>query len=85
MRELAAAVGRAAERLHGRVRRTQVQRADLEWLGRPPRAWLELEHLQETGSFKLRGATNKILGLPSEQLERGNVALSTLEHVLRAA
>ena len=82
VRELAAAVGRAAERLRGRVRRTQVQPADLEWLGRPARAWLKLEHLQETGSFKLRGATNKILGLPSEQLERGVVAASSGNHGL---
>ena len=50
--------------------------------------YLKLEHLQHTGSFKLRGATNKILSLSPEQLERGVIAASTGNHgmgVCRAA
>ena len=27
------------------------------------KVWLKMEHLQITGSFKLRGATNKLLSL----------------------
>ncbi len=42
--------------------------------------YLKLEHLQHTGSFKLRGATNKILSLTEEQLRRGVIAASTGNH-----
>jgi len=41
---------------------------------------LKLENLQETGSFKLRGATNKLLGLSPEQQARGVIAVSTGNH-----
>lgn len=41
---------------------------------------LKLENLQETGSFKLRGATNKLLGLSPEERERGVIAVSTGNH-----
>src|SRR5262245_40865325 len=42
--------------------------------------YLKLEHLQHTGSFKLRGATNKILSLTDEQLRNGVIAASTGNH-----
>jgi len=42
--------------------------------------YLKLEHLQHTGSFKLRGATNKLLSLSPEQLSRGVIAASTGNH-----
>ena len=42
--------------------------------------YLKLEHLQHTGSFKLRGATNKILSLDDGQLRRGVIAASTGNH-----
>jgi len=42
--------------------------------------YLKLEHLQHTGSFKLRGATNKILSLTDEQLRAGVIAASTGNH-----
>jgi threonine dehydratase len=42
--------------------------------------YLKLEHLQHTGSFKLRGATNKILSLTGERLRRGVIAASTGNH-----
>ena len=41
---------------------------------------LKLDCLQPTGSFKVRGAANKILSLPAEQRERGVVAVSTGNH-----
>jgi threonine dehydratase len=41
---------------------------------------LKLEHLQHTGSFKLRGAANKILSLNQEQLRQGVIAASTGNH-----
>lgn len=42
--------------------------------------WLKLEHLQHTGSFKLRGAANRILSLYFEELERGVVTASNGNH-----
>jgi threonine dehydratase len=41
---------------------------------------LKLENLQETGSFKLRGAANKLRHLSSEQQSRGVMAVSTGNH-----
>jgi threonine dehydratase len=52
-------VERAAGRIAPFVRRTPVLRAELA--GRP--VWLKLEHLQVTGSFKARGATNAVRSL----------------------
>lgn len=40
----------------------------------------KLENLQVTGAFKLRGAVNKILSLPKEQLEKGVVCASSGNH-----
>jgi threonine dehydratase len=42
--------------------------------------YLKLENLQETGSFKLRGAANKILCLTPEERGRGVIAVSTGNH-----
>ena len=42
--------------------------------------YLKLENLQITGSFKLRGAFNKLLSLTSEQSEAGGVAASSGNH-----
>ncbi|RZS39058.1 L-threonine ammonia-lyase [Herbihabitans rhizosphaerae] len=53
----AADVAAAAERISGHVRRTPILRTEID--GRP--LVLKLEQLQRTGSFKLRGATNKLL------------------------
>jgi threonine dehydratase len=56
-----AEVAAAAERIRGRVRRTPllaIPAADA-WL--PHGGCLKLEHLQHTGSFKVRGAFNRIL------------------------
>jgi threonine dehydratase len=47
--------------------------------------YLKLENLQETGSFKLRGAANKLLAMREEQTTRGVVAASTGNHALAVA
>ena len=41
---------------------------------------LKLEHLQMTGSFKLRGALNAVVRLSAEERSRGVVAVSTGNH-----
>ena len=42
--------------------------------------YLKLECLQVTGSFKLRGATNKLLNLTPEEKNKGVIAVSTGNH-----
>ncbi len=42
--------------------------------------WLKLENLQHTGSFKVRGAMNKLLTLSQEQMQRSVVTASTGNH-----
>ena len=42
--------------------------------------YLKLENLQYTGSFKLRGAFNKLLSLTPEQMKAGCVAASSGNH-----
>lgn len=64
----------AGERLRGRVRRTPVSFDDA--LG----CYLKWENLQETGSFKLRGAMNKVLTLQPWEREQGLVAASAGNH-----
>ena len=43
-------------------------------------AWLKLESLQRTGSFKLRGAANRLLKLTAGERARGVVAVSSGNH-----
>ncbi len=46
---------------------------------------LKAENLQRTGSFKLRGALNKVANLPPEALERGLIAASAGNHAQAVA
>ena len=50
----------------------------LEWQG--TRLWAKAECLQEGGSFKLRGATNRLLLLSADERSRGVVAFSSGNH-----
>ncbi|MDK1483174.1 hydroxyectoine utilization dehydratase EutB, partial [Sinorhizobium sp. 6-117] len=70
----------AARRISGRVLTTPlVSSASLGRLCGVP-VGLKLEHLQTTGSFKLRGATNAVLSLSAEERSRGVIAASTGNH-----
>jgi threonine dehydratase len=55
---------------------------DAERLGKAlgARVVLKAENLQETGSFKIRGAANKILSLNEAERRRGVLAVSTGNH-----
>ena len=69
-------VGAAAKRVAGSVTRTPL--LPLDWLG--GRVWIKAESLQQGGSFKLRGATNRLLLLGKAERERGVVAFSSGNH-----
>lgn len=66
----------AAERIAGAVRRTPVIEANI----RGDRVWLKCECLQTGGSFKLRGATNRLIQLSEQERARGVVAFSSGNH-----
>ena len=42
--------------------------------------YLKLENVQETGSFKIRGAANKLLSLTSDARQRGVITVSSGNH-----
>jgi len=42
--------------------------------------WLKCDHLQPTGSFKIRGATNRVSHLSAEERRRGVTTASTGNH-----
>ncbi|MEM6671769.1 MAG: threonine ammonia-lyase [Planctomycetota bacterium] len=75
-----AEIRRAAERLAPYVRETPTVYSYTfsEALGID--VHLKLENLQRTGSFKVRGALNRILTLEPEQRERGLLAASAGNH-----
>jgi len=76
----------AAGRIAGRVRRTPViDAAPLKGAPAPGTLRLKLECLQVTGSFKPRGATNKLLSLDDAQVRRGIITASGGNHGLAVA
>src|SRR6266516_1891532 len=74
------AVRAAAERIAGRVHRTPVvTSATLD--GRSgAQVMIKAEALQKTGSFKPRGALNRLLTLPEDARDRGLIAISAGNH-----
>tara|TARA_B100001123_G_C15284710_1_gene1015215 strand:- start:546 stop:1502 length:957 start_codon:yes stop_codon:yes gene_type:complete len=70
----------AHKNLSGLVEKTPVIRSYALSNLRNNNTYLKLESLQETGSFKLRGSTNKLLNLSKKDRERGVVAISTGNH-----
>jgi threonine dehydratase len=83
--DLAGQVAKAADRIGQSVTETPVEQIT----GLVPDAGVDvifkLENLQQTGSFKLRGASNKILSLSPEQAARGVIAASNGNHGLGVA
>jgi threonine dehydratase len=76
----------ASNRIYGLVRKTEVTRLPSDRrVSACTRAYAKLEQLQITGSFKLRGATNKVLSLSPETAAAGVVTSSTGNHGLGVA
>lgn len=74
----------ARGRIHPFVLKTAVEEMDAI---APPGVKLlfKMENWQKTGSFKLRGATNKILSLASQQAQKGVIAASNGNHGMGVA
>lgn len=78
--ELKKAVVDAGRRIRPYVRRTPLDESlALSQMG-GDQVFLKLENLQHTGSFKLRGAFNKLLQLTPAELQRGVAAASSGNH-----
>ena len=77
---VAAAARRAAARIEGIVRETPLVRSTALSDATGAEVFLKLENLQHTGSFKLRGASNRLLTLTPDQRAAGCVAASSGNH-----
>jgi threonine dehydratase len=74
-------VVRAAETIRGRVRRTPL----LDGADVAPGLRLKAELLQHTGSFKVRGVTNRLAAMSAEERSRGVAGASAGNHAIALA
>jgi threonine dehydratase len=70
----------AEDRIRPHIRETPLEYSPFLSRETGAAVYLKLENLQLTGSFKLRGAMNKVLSLSSEELGRGAVTASSGNH-----
>ncbi len=78
--QVAAAAAQAERRIRPLVRETPLDESPFFSQQTGAQVFLKLENLQYTGSFKLRGAANKLLALTADQRSRGIVAASSGNH-----
>jgi len=77
------AIRAAAKRIDGVALKTPLVRADFAGVsghGTSRSIWLKAESVQPIGSFKLRGASNKILQLTKDEIARGVITYSSGNH-----
>lgn len=70
----------AQSSLRGVVKETPLERSKSFSAMSGADVYLKLENLQTTGSFKVRGAYNKIMNLPAEEAARGVLCASAGNH-----
>ena len=70
----------AADTIKGSVKRTQIVECPTMEALTGNKVFFKLENLQKTGSFKIRGALNKIMHLTEEEKARGVIASSAGNH-----
>jgi len=80
--DFAERVREAYERIKPDVRRTPLEYSEPLSRETGARVWVKWECDQHTGSFKLRGALNKLRSLSEEDRDRGVVSASTGNHGL---
>jgi threonine dehydratase len=84
-RDVLPLIEEAAARVYGVVMETPLVAMPAGPAGERGMAFAKLEQLQLTGSFKLRGATNKLLSLTEAQASAGVITSSTGNHGLGVA
>lgn len=70
----------ARERLKPHIKHTPLLRAEKLEIAAGCQLYLKPETLQITGAFKIRGALNKTLSLPREEIANGIIATSSGNH-----
>ncbi|MCL1895190.1 MAG: threonine ammonia-lyase [Clostridiales bacterium] len=75
-----AGIEQAALRLSGVIKDTPLIKSDYYSGDYGCEVWFKPENLQVTGSFKIRGAYNKIASLERDELKRGIVSASAGNH-----
>jgi threonine dehydratase len=80
MTDFAGAVAAAGRRIRAHARETPIEPSPALAAGSGASVFLKCENLQHTGSFKARGALNKVLSLAPAELARGVVTASTGNH-----
>ena len=76
---------RASHRIRAHIRRTPLERSHSLSDLSGAQVWLKLENLQTTGSFKARGALNKVSVLSADERARGIVTGSAGNHGMGVA
>jgi threonine dehydratase len=75
----------ARERIAPYVKRTRLERSETLSRHLGMNVFVKLELFQKTGSFKVRGAFNKLLSTPSDELKNGVVGVSGGNHAQAVA
>jgi threonine dehydratase len=80
-----AAIKQAQQRIKPYVKRTTLEHSETlsKYLG--TNVFVKFELFQKTGSFKVRGAFNKLLSLSAEERKRGVIAISGGNHAQAVA
>ena len=78
--DVVAAANAASKRIQDVVRRTPLRHSPHFSAASGADVYLKLENHQTTGSFKFRGASNRLLSLTQAERERGCVAASSGNH-----
>lgn len=80
IKQTAAAAHAAADRISAAIVRTPLQRSKVFSERCRANVFFKLENQQTSGSFKLRGASNRLMTLSEDELARGCVAASSGNH-----
>lgn len=83
--DIAAAAREATGRIAGLVRETPLDRSHGFSAAAGADVYFKLENLQYTGSFKVRGAVNRLLALSPREIEAGCVVASSGNHGVAVA
>jgi threonine dehydratase len=73
-------IDKASARIKKFIQKTPFEKSEMISKMVGAEVWLKMENQQYTGSFKFRGAMNKMLTLENSQLESGIYAASTGNH-----
>ena len=84
-RDVLPLIDEAAARVYSVVKETPLERLAADSAGASGAVFAKLEQLQTTGSFKLRGATNKLMSLSATAAAAGVITSSTGNHGLGVA